>query len=83
MTTPLRDRAEHASKYGANLVVPAVDIKQLLDGLDAANAATARVHELHTADGDGNCGHCTRGRVYPVPAPCDTAAALAEGGDPR
>lgn len=40
------------------------------------------VHELHQPDTDGNCGHCTRGRLYPVPAPCATVAALAVGGDP-
>ena len=39
MTTPLRDRAEHAAKYDANLVVPARDIKDLLDQLDKAETA--------------------------------------------
>lgn len=82
MTVPLRDRAEHAAKYRANLVVPAVEIKQLLDERDAALTALAAVRELHADDGTGFCAHCTRGRVYPVPAPCATAA-LAEGGDPR
>lgn len=38
---------------------------------------------LHAADVDGNCGHCTRGRVYPVPAPCETVRALAGGGEGR
>ena len=38
---------------------------------------------LHAADADGNCGHCTRGRVYPVPAPCETVRALAGGGEGR
>ena len=38
---------------------------------------------LHAADADGNCAHCTRGRVYPVPAPCETVRALAGGGEGR
>lgn len=41
------------------------------------------VRELHATDADGNCGHCTRGRVYPVPAPCETVCALAGGGEGR
>ena len=36
MTATLRDRAEHAARYGANLVVPATEIKQLLDERDEA-----------------------------------------------
>lgn len=36
MTATLRDRAEHAAKYGANLVVAATEIKQLLDERDQA-----------------------------------------------
>lgn len=40
--------------------------------------AAARVRQIHTADAEGNCAHCTRGRLYPVPAPCGTVAALAE-----
>ena len=36
---------------------------------------------LHAPDTDGNCAHCTRGRVYPVPAPCETVRALARGGE--
>lgn len=95
MTATLRERSEHAARYSANLVVPALEIKALLDQLDvmasaakaaldanlAAETAITRVRELHTADADGVCPHCTRGRLYPVPAPCDSAAALAEGGD--
>ncbi|MGO2819460.1 MAG: hypothetical protein ACTIA5_01575 [Brachybacterium tyrofermentans] len=104
MTATLRERAEHAAKYGSNLVAPARELLALLDRADAANgdALAAQwqteaepwreqaeqlstrlhaVHELHQLDADGNCGHCTRGRLYPVPAPCDTVAALAEGGD--
>lgn len=42
-----------------------------------------RVRILHAPDADGNCGHCTRGRVYPVPAPCETVRALAGGGEGR
>lgn len=112
MTEILRERAEHAARYGANLVVPARQIKQILDQLAALRTAASveglvraivavtpctcsaqrkradraedhlqAVRKLHTADADGNCSHCTRGRLYPVPAPCDSAAALAEGGD--
>lgn len=112
MSTPLRDRVEHAAKYGANLVVPAREIKQLLDERDAAltagadlleshtcgeqaersyrraaraEAALQRLRDLHLANTDGDCATCTRGRVYPIPAPCPTveAAALAEGGEER
>lgn len=130
MTATLRERAEHAARYGANLVVPATEVKTLLDeadeydqvlsrtneiltgvanalngpppplttwshhdlaekaaALDAhleqTHAALARVRELHPTTGD--CNTCTRGRLYPVPAPCPTAeaAALAEGGAQR
>lgn len=105
MTATLRERAEHAAKYGSNLVVPAAELLALLDRAaltDGADALAAQwqaeaeawreqaewlsarlhaVHELHKPDADENCAHCTRGRLYPTPAPCDTAAALAEGGD--
>lgn len=36
MTELLRERTEHAAKYGANLVVPAREIKQLLEERDQA-----------------------------------------------
>ena len=51
-------------------------------------AAWARTHlaasvtALHAADADGNCTNCTRGRLYPIPAPCDTVRAI-EGGEDR
>lgn len=45
--------------------------------------AAQRVRDVHAIDADGNCGHCTRGRVYPVPAPCETVRALAGGGEER
>ncbi|GLI30378.1 MULTISPECIES: hypothetical protein [Brachybacterium] len=45
--------------------------------------AAQRVRDVHAIDADGNCGHCTRGRVYPVPAPCETVRALAGGGEGR
>ncbi|MGO2362175.1 MAG: hypothetical protein ACTH6N_13735 [Brachybacterium tyrofermentans] len=106
MTATLRERAEHAAKYGSNLVVPARELLALLDHAERPNSdalaaqwqaeaepwreqaewLSARlhaVHELHQPDADGNCGHCTRGRLHPVPAPCDTATALAEGGELR
>lgn len=111
MNTSLRDRAEHAAKYGANLVVTATEIKQLFTDRDQAleridhlreqigvevrdrlqweanaeqaESALERVRALHTTDAEGHCTHCTRGRVYPVPAPCATAASLAGGGDER
>lgn len=38
MTATLRDRADHAAKYDHHLVIPARDIKQLLDQLDRAEA---------------------------------------------
>lgn len=113
MTPTLRERTEHAAKYGAQLLAPACEIKQLFDELDAlrtaekedgliraiavvtpctcsaqrgrAEQAEARieaVRKLHS-EAYGFCVTCTRGRVYHVPAPCDTAAALAEGGDDR
>lgn len=103
MTTTLRERAEHAARYGSNLVVPARELLALLDRALGADALAAQwqaeaepwreqaewlsarlhaVHELHQPDAGGNCGHCTRGRLYPIPAPCDTATALAVGGDP-
>lgn len=62
MSATLRDRADHAARYGANLVVPATEIKQLLHELDvmtsvaraaldtnlAAETALDRVRKLHT-----------------------------------
>lgn len=83
MSATLRARAEHAAKYGAHLVVDARDIKQLHDELDQAHATIETIKQLHPDDGSGFCAHCTRGRVYMVPAPCATAAALAEGVDNR
>ena len=95
MSTPLRDRVEHAARYGANLVVPAREVQKLIDErdqfvlhagrqLDRANdahSALDRISALHPTTGD--CPTCTRGRLYPIPAPCPTAeaAALAEGSD--
>lgn len=46
---------------------------------DAAEAV-ARVFALHAPDEHGDCPECTRGRIYPVPAPCATAVALAGDG---
>lgn len=39
----LRARTDHAAKYGANLVMPAREIKQLLDQLDQAKATIAEL----------------------------------------
>jgi hypothetical protein len=50
---------------------------------NAPPALVQRISDLHTTDPDGNCGHCTRGRVYAVPAPCETVRALAGGGGGR
>lgn len=38
MTTTLRERAEHAAKYSSTLMVPARDIKQLLEQVNQAEA---------------------------------------------
>ena len=84
----LRDRAEHAAKYGANLVVPAREIKQLLDERDQAQAladAVQAVREEHVPEpGQGTAYCCDCEQVMP----CQTLrtldrAALAEVGDER
>ena len=50
MSGTLRERAEHAAKSDANLVVPATEIKQLLDEggamLGSIAALSARIAEL-------------------------------------
>lgn len=48
MTELLRERTEHAAKYGANLIVPAREIKQLLDDVD--DLETAREAEANARD---------------------------------
>ena len=48
MTATLRKRAEHAAKYGSNLMVPAREIKQLLDDVD--DLETAREAEANARD---------------------------------
>lgn len=45
MTATLRERAEHAAKYGSNLMVPARDIKQLLDELTSTEAVLTYTQE--------------------------------------
>lgn len=50
---------------------------------DTSTTPAHRIRTLHAPDADGNCGHCTRGRVYPVSAPCETVCALAGGGEAR
>lgn len=49
---------------------------------DGARSLKQRICELHTSDQDGYCIHCSRGRIYPIPAPCATVRLL-EDGDPR
>lgn len=48
MTVTLRERTEHAAKYGANLVVPAREIKQLLDEGDEYDQLLTRTGEILT-----------------------------------
>lgn len=48
MTELLRERTEHAAKYGANLVVPAREIKQLFDEVN--DLETAREAEANARD---------------------------------
>jgi hypothetical protein len=51
MTVTLRDRAEHAAKYQKHLVIPAVELKQLLDELDVmTSAAKAALDANQTAE---------------------------------
>lgn len=50
---------------------------------DTSTTPEQRIRTLHAPDADRNCGQCTRGRVYPVPAPCETVRALARGGEGR
>lgn len=47
MTATLRERAEHAAKYDTHLVVPAREIKQLLDDRDQAQARIDHLREQH------------------------------------
>lgn len=47
MTTTLRTRAMHAAKYQKHIVVPAVDVKHLLDQLDQAHTAHTALRTLH------------------------------------
>lgn len=86
-TVPLRVRAEHAAKYQKHIVVPAVDVKQLLDNLDTANAALDRIRALHIPEeysgggpeeSDGvMCQHCLvdDGATF-AEYPCPTIRAL-------
>lgn len=52
MSTALRDRAEHAARYSTNLVVAAIEIKQLLDqrdqAVDTARTAQQRADDTET-----------------------------------
>ena len=55
----LRARAEHAAKYGAQLVVPAVDVKTALERIEHAEARASAMRELHAPRDeqviDGDC----------------------------
>lgn len=46
---------------------------------EKAEKVLQQIRELHTADpGTGDCIYCTRGRIYPVPAPCATVRLLED-----
>ena len=68
-----------ATRHGVEVTVGPFPARALTDPHSAEPTAPERaVRELHATDPDGNCAHCTRGRIYPIPAPCDTVAALTE-----
>lgn len=58
MSATLRDRAEHAAKYNAHLVVPAREIKQILDERDDAEK---RATHWWNAAGDFELASMNRG----------------------
>lgn len=84
MTATLRERAEHAAKYGSNLMVPARDIQRLLDQAEQAEARIQTVRGMHQradcTEGD-YCEHCPCTCRAPGAWPCPTIRAL--DGDPQ
>lgn len=86
------DAEVEAAKAVLDSVEYADEPQSIRAALSAAHAARRdvtsttpeqRIRDVHAIDADGTCGHCTRGRVYPVPAPCETLRALAGGGEGR
>lgn len=83
MTATLRVRAEHAAKYGAHLVVPAREIKHLLDQLAEARASIQAVQAVCERWETSRDAHRPlRVTASSIRRALDSAA-LAEGGEQR